>query len=96
MVSFSPSPFRSVPLAAIHGSTSLLGFTVPDWWSTSSAVQSVKGEVPETCCKLPTVEVDPQAVEPKAKLDTANAATKTDAYRLCIFRPRRHLNVRLL
>ena len=96
MMSFSPSPFRSVPLAAIHGSTSLLGYTVPGWSATLSAVQSANGEVPETCFKLPTVEVDPQAVEPKAKLDTANAARKTDAYRLCIFRPRRHLNVRLL
>jgi hypothetical protein len=96
MMSFSPSLFRSVPLAAIHGSTSLLGYTVPGWAATLSAVQPAKGEVPETCSKTPTVEDDPQAVEPKAKLDTANAARRTDAYRLCIFRPDRHLNVRLL
>ena len=87
MMSFFPSLFRSVSLAAIHGSTSLLGYTVPGWAATLSVVQSVKGEVPETCSKAPTMEVDPQAVEPKAKLDTANAARKTDAYRLCISAP---------
>src|SRR4029453_5652931 len=87
MMSFSPSPFRSVPLPAIHGSTLVLGYTLPGWSATLAAGQPAKGEVPETRSKPPTAEVAPQAVEPKAKLDTANASTKTDAYRLCIFPP---------
>ena len=74
-MSCAPSPLRSTPLAATHGSTSLLGYTVPGWAATLSAVQPANGEAPETCCNTPTVEVDPHAVEPNTKLEAASATT---------------------
>ena len=67
----APSPFRSVLLAAIQGSTSLLGYTVPGCAATVSAVQPANGVAPDTSCSTPTLDVEAHAV-PQRQAGSSN------------------------
>src|SRR6266536_3902151 len=74
-MSAAPSPLRSTVLAAICGSNSLFGYTVPGWAATLSAVQPLNGEVPETCWSGPTEAGPAQPLAGTSRITPATTAS---------------------
>jgi hypothetical protein len=73
ITSVAPSPLRSTVLAAIHGSTSVFGYTTPDWLATASAVQPANGLAPDTATVEATVPGPAHAADDPTTKDVAAA-----------------------